>query len=159
MTFMQTFRSKIALAALSCLLCVTTARTGEPTYPVKVSESGRYFTDQRGEPLFWLGTTQWQLVRDHTLAEARAILQRTRENGFVFAQVVLLGLGDGTKPNVHGEKPWTDDNPRTPNEAYFKNVDAVLDIAAQNGIVISMTIYHQLNRKYLTADNARAWSL
>jgi Protein of unknown function (DUF4038) len=146
------------LAALFCLVCVPTARTGEPIYPVKVSESGRYFTDQKREPLFWLGTTQWQLVRDYTLTEARAILQRTRKNGFVFAQVMLLGVGDGTKPNVQGEKPWTDDNPLTPNEAYFKNVDAVLGIAAQNSVVISMTIYHQINRKYLTADNARAWA-
>ncbi|MGA2656463.1 MAG: DUF4038 domain-containing protein [Verrucomicrobiota bacterium] len=137
---------------------VGSARAGEPLYPVKVSESGRYFTDQKGEPLFWLGTTQWQLARDYTLPEARAILERTRENGFAFAQVMLLGVGDGTKTNVHGEKPWTDNNPLTPNEAYFKNVDAVLSIAGQNGVVISMTIYHQTNRKYLTADNARAWA-
>ena len=38
---------------------------------------------------------------------------------------MLMGVGDGTKPNVHGEKPWIDNNPLTPNEAYFKNVDAV----------------------------------
>jgi Protein of unknown function (DUF4038) len=27
----------------------------------KVSPDGRYFVDQNGNPIFWLGTTQWQL--------------------------------------------------------------------------------------------------
>jgi Protein of unknown function (DUF4038) len=27
----------------------------------KVSPDGRYFVDQNGKPVFWLGTTQWQL--------------------------------------------------------------------------------------------------
>jgi predicted PP-loop superfamily ATPase len=29
--------------------------------------------------------------------------------GFAFAQVMLMGVGDGTKPNVYGEKPWIDE--------------------------------------------------
>ncbi len=31
-----------------------------------------------------------------------------------------MGVGDGTKPNIHGEKPWINNNPLTPNEGYFK---------------------------------------
>ena len=44
-----------------------------PTYPVKESENGRYFVDQNGSPVFWLGTTQWQIFREYTLDEARTI--------------------------------------------------------------------------------------
>ncbi len=143
---------------LASLALGNAASAGEPVYPVKVSESGRYFTDQNGEPLFWLGTTQWQLVRDYTLSEAREILERTRGKGFVFAQVMLVGVGDGTRTNVYGEKPWTDNNPLTPNEAYFTNVDTVLGIAREKGVVTSLTMYHQTNRKYLTVENARAWA-
>ena len=73
-------------------------------YPLKVSENGRYFVDQAGTPLFWLGTTQWGLVRDHTLEEAALILEKTAATGFAFAQVMLLGSGDGTAPNL-GKKP------------------------------------------------------
>src|SRR5262245_42969435 len=69
---------------------------GEPVYPVKVSPNGRYFVDQRGEPAFWLGTTQWQLCRDFTLEEASTIVERTKQHGFTFAQVMLLGVGTGT---------------------------------------------------------------
>ena len=57
-----------------------------------------------------------------------------------------------------GEKPWVNDNPLTPNEAYFKNVDAVVQSARENNVVISMTLYHQRWRKLITVKNARAWA-
>ena len=69
-----------------------------------------------------------------------------------------MGVGDGTKPNIHGEKPWIDNNPLTPNEGYFKEVDAIVQIARENNVVISMTIFHQRYRKFITRDNARAWA-
>jgi hypothetical protein len=134
------------------------AQPAEPVYPAKVSASGRYFIDQRGRPVFWLGTTQWQLFREYSLDDARTIIEKSKEKGFVFAQVMLMGVGDGTKPNIQGEKPWIDNNPLTPNEGYFKNVDAVLQIAREHNFNISMTLFHQRYRKYITAANARAWA-
>jgi hypothetical protein len=145
-----------------CGMCLVTwaAASGaeRAAYPVKVSQNGRYLIDQNGVPVFWLGTTQWQLFREYSLEDARTIIERTRANGMVFAQVMLMGVGDGTQPNVHGEKPWINDNPLTPNEAYFRNVDAVVQIAAENDLVISMTLYHQRYRQHITVENARAWA-
>jgi CubicO group peptidase (beta-lactamase class C family) len=130
----------------------------EPIYPVKVSPNHRYFVDQKGKPVFWLGTTQWQLFREYSLDDARTIIEKSKQNGFAFAQVMLMGVGDGTKPNIHGAKPWFDDNPLTPNGDYFKNVDAVMQIARENNFNISMTFFHQRYRKYITLEKARAWS-
>jgi hypothetical protein len=127
-------------------------------FPVKISPNHRYFVDQDGTPVFWLGTTQWQLFRGYKLDEARTILEKSRSHGFVFAQVMLMGVGDGTAPNVYGEKPWLNDNPLTPNEAYFNNVDAVVRIAENNNVAISMTLYHQRYRKHITIENARPWA-
>ena len=127
-------------------------------YPVKVSENGRYFVDQEGTPLFWLGTTQWNLLRKYTTQEATIILEKTASTGFVFAQVMVAGTGDGTRPNVDGEKSWIDDDPLTPNEAYFRNVDAVVEVARQRNIIISMTLYHQRYREHITVENGRAWA-
>ena len=80
------------------LLALTViARAAEPVYPVKVSENGRYFIDQKGEPVFWLGTTQWQLFREFSLEDARTILEKSEEKGFTFVQVMLTGVGDGTR--------------------------------------------------------------
>jgi hypothetical protein len=130
----------------------------EPAYPVKVSPNGRYFVDQKGRPVFWLGTTQWQLFREYKLDEARLIIERSKSKGFVFLQVMLLGVGDGTKANVYGQKPLLNDEPLTPNEAYFTNVDAVVQIAREANVNISMTLFHQRWRKTITLDKARAWA-
>jgi hypothetical protein len=140
------------------LIFVVSASAGQPVYPVKVSENGRYFVDQKDNPVFWLGTTQWQIFREYTLDEARITIGSVRKNGFSFIQAMLMGVGDGTKPNVYKEKPWINDNPLTPNEAYFKNVDSVIKIARENNVVFSITLYHQRYRKFITLGNARAWA-
>jgi len=147
-----------AMSLLIMSLSMTVAAAERPVWPVEVSDNGRYFVDQKGSPVFWLGTTQWQLFREYTVEDARTILEKTADKGFVFAQVMLMGVGDGTKANVYGQKPWLDDNPLTPNEAYFRNVDAVLRIARENNVNISMTVYHQRYRKHITVDNAKAWA-
>jgi hypothetical protein len=150
--------TSIRSALLFLLLWAGYMRAGEPVYPLKVSENHRYFVDQRGDPVFWLGTTQWQLFREYNLTDARTIIEKTKARGFAFAQVMLMGVGDGTKPNVYGEKPWIDDNPLTPNERYFTNVDAVVQIARENNLVISMTVFHQRYRKSITLEKARPWA-
>ncbi len=134
------------------------ASAPEPVYPVKVSANGRYFVDQKGNPVFWLGTTQWQIFRDHTLDEVRLILDKSKDKGFVFIQAMLMGVGDGTKTNVYGHKPWIDNNPLTPNETYFQNVDRVMQAADDRHLVLVVMLYHQTCRKRITLDNARAWA-
>ena len=144
--------------AASALLLPASGSAEEAAYPVNVSENGRYFIDQKGKPVFWLGTTQWQLFRDNTLEEAKTIVQNVKKNEFAFIQVMLFGPGDGTRPNVYKEKPWANVDPLTPNEAYFKNVDAVVQSAREHNVVISMTLYHQRCRKLITEKNGREWA-
>jgi hypothetical protein len=155
---MKTTVRKIILLVSSLAISAGSAPAEQPAYPVKVSENKRYILDQKGKPVFWLGTTQWQIFREYTLEEVRTILETTKSNGFVFVQAMLMGVGDGTQPNVHGQKPWINNNPLTPNEAYFKNVDSVIKIAGDNNLVFSITLYHQRYRKYITVKNARAWA-
>ncbi|MGO8703826.1 MAG: DUF4038 domain-containing protein [Candidatus Brocadiia bacterium] len=140
------------------LFAASRAMAENPALPVKVSPNGRYFVGQDGKPIFWLGTTQWELFHGYTLEDARTILQKTRSHGFTFVQVMILGVSDGTKPNVYGEKPWINDNPLTPNEAYFRNVDAVVKAARAENLTILLTTYHQSWRKFITVENARAWT-
>ena len=85
------------------------------------------------------------------------ILAKTRSHGFTFVQVKLLGQGYGTGANAYGEMPWFNGNPLTPNEAYFRNVDAVVQAVAEEGLILLLTIYHQKARQFLTAENGRAW--
>jgi hypothetical protein len=155
---MKTAIKRFDLSALALLIFVAGASAEQPVYPVKISENGRYFVDQNGSPVFWLGITQWQIFREYTLEETKTILENARDKGFAFVQAMLMGVGDGTKPNVYGQKPWINDNPLTPNEAYFKNVDSVIQIAHANNVIFSVTLYHQRYRKCITLDNARAWA-
>jgi hypothetical protein len=137
---------------------MTPAQVESPPLPVKISPNGRYFVGQDGKPIFWLGTTQWQLVSANTMEQVRTILQESRSHGFAFVQVKLLGESDGTAPNLHGEKPWINDNPLTPNEAYFENVDAVVQAAGAANLIILLTMYHQRSRAFITEANARVWA-
>ncbi len=155
---MKTAIKTIFLLAPLFSIFAASATAGQPVYPVKVSENKRYFVEQNGNPVFWLGTTQWQIFREYTLEEARIILENAQSKGFTFVQAMLMGVGDGAAPNVYGQKPWINNDPLTPNEAYFKNVDSVIRIARENNVVFSVTLYHQRYRKYITLKNARAWA-
>ncbi len=152
-----TIKRVILLVQLFLIVAVSAAAE-QPVFPIKVSENRRYFIDQNNNPVFWLGTTQWQIFREYTLDEVRTTLEKVKGNGFVFVQAMLMGVGDGTLPNVYGQKPWINNDPLTPNEAYFKNVDSVIRIARDNNLVFSVTLYHQRYRKYITLKNARAWA-
>jgi hypothetical protein len=152
-----TIKRVILLVQLFLIVAVSAAAE-QPVFPIKVSENRRYFIDQNNNPVFWLGTTQWQIFREYTLDEVRTTLEKVKGNGFVFVQAMLMGVGDGTQPNVYGQKPWINNDPLTPNEAYFKNVDSVIRIARENNLVFSVTLYHQRYRKYITLKNARAWA-
>jgi hypothetical protein len=112
--------------------------------PIRVSANGRFFVEGEGRPFFWLGDTQWELLRAFTLAEAEAILRSRAEIGFTTIQVMLTGVGEGTRPNRAGHAPWRDGDPAAPNEAYFRHVDAVLDLAGQYGLVLVLGVYHQV---------------
>ena len=110
-------------------------------YPLQVSANKRYFVDQHHQPFFWLGDTQWELFRSFTLKDAAAIIRDRKNKGFTVVQVMLFGVGDGLQKNIHGQPPWKDKNSLTPNEAYFRQVDAILQIAREHGIIISLTLF------------------
>jgi hypothetical protein len=125
---------------------------------VRVSDSGRTFVDQEGTPFFWLGDTQWELFRRFSLQEARTILEKRREQGFTVLQIMLIGTGDGTSVNLAGESPWIGHDPTTPNEAFYRHVDAIVEIARQVGMVLAVGVFHQWQRERLTTANARVYA-
>ncbi len=125
---------------------------------ISVSEDGRYFVDHDGRPFFWLGDTLWELFRCYTIEEAEAILENRRNKGFSFIQVMFTGVGDGTKPNLLGQTPWVNNDPATPNEAYFSHADSIVELARQKGLVLVLGVFHQLQVSRITTSNARAYA-
>lgn len=88
---------------------------------MQVSSNGRYFVDQNNEPFFWLGDTQWELFRLFSIDDVESVLENRKEKSFSVIQIMFTGVGDGTSANLEGQTPWKNNDPDTPNEAYFKN--------------------------------------
>jgi len=118
-----------------------------PQRPIKgmrlmVSPNRRYFVDQDGKPFFYLGDTIWLLFQRLNREEVDEILTDRANKGFTVIQsYVLRGLGvehpDGSKSLI-GATPFIDRNPDQPNEAYFANVDHVVNRANELGLVMGL---------------------
>ena len=96
----------------------------EAVYPVRVSDNGRYIIDQQGKPVFWLGTTQWQLFRNNKLEEERETIpgedQEPRLHLRRRSCCCRAGGAMGRKGTSMARSSWTSLDPLTPNEAYFR---------------------------------------
>jgi hypothetical protein len=133
---------------------------------LKVSANGRYFVDQNDKPFFYLGDTAWLLFQRLDRQEVDEYLKDRAGKGFTVIQTyVLRGLGarhpDGAT-SLLGEPPLLDRDPTKPNEAFFKNVDHVVNRANERGLVMGLVVaksWH-INRhpeRVFDAQNAHAF--
>ena len=138
------------------------------TLQARVSANGRYFVDGDGTPLFWLGDTAWPLFSLYSLSEAEQYLRTRAAQGFnVIKGVLAWPLGTMYEQpipqrNYKGELPWTDNNPATPNPAYFEHVEHLLNVAAQHGLFLNMLPtwgYHISDMHMFTVETARIYGL
>ncbi len=106
---------------------------------IKISSDKRHLIRKDGKPFFWLGDTAWELFHRLNREESVAYLQNRAAKGFTVIQAVVLAELDGLNtPNVYGYKPLINNDPAKPNEAYFKQVDFVVDQAEKLGLIIAM---------------------
>jgi hypothetical protein len=106
---------------------------------LQVSPNKRYLVKANGEPFFYLGDTAWELFHRLNREEADAYLQDRADKGFTVIQAVVLAELKGLRdPNPYGELPLKNEDPRQPNEAYFRHVDYIVNKAAELGLYIGM---------------------
>jgi len=147
----------LAIAQASVLLALSrsaTATLGEtrdksPQHSVKgvrlsPSANGRHFVDQDGKPFFYLGDTAWLLFQRLGHEEVEEYLKDRAGKGFTVIQAyVIRGLGerhpDG-EISLVGATPFVDRDPARPNEAFFKNVDYVVNRANELGLVMGLVV-------------------
>jgi Protein of unknown function (DUF4038)/Putative collagen-binding domain of a collagenase len=130
-----------------------------------ISANGRYFVDAEEKPFFWQADTEWELFHLFSVEDAKAFLLDRRKQGFSAIQVMVAGVypewraSKGLQP-FDAEPAWLDNNPLTPNEAYFKRVDAIVAAAEQDGIVLVVGVYHAKDCDFgrINATNARIWA-
>jgi len=104
-----------------------------------VSDNGRYIEKADGTPFFYLGDTAWELFHRLDMKEASYYLKDRAEKGFTVVQAVILSELNGlTVPNANGDLPLFNRDPKRPNEAYFKHVDAIVNQASSMGLVMGI---------------------
>jgi hypothetical protein len=105
---------------------------------IKVSTNKRYLVKQDGTAFFWLGDTAWELFHRLNKEQASYYLKRRSEQGYTVVQAVALAEFDGLHvSNTYGDTPLLFDDPKQPNEAYFKHIDYIIDKAAEFNITIA----------------------
>jgi hypothetical protein len=106
---------------------------------IHVSSNRRFLVTEDGKPFFWLGDTAWELFHRCTPEQVELYLENRRQKGFNVIQAVALAEEDGLNtPNALGDCPLIDNDPTKPNEAYFANVDFVIQRAAEKGLYIGL---------------------
>lgn len=111
----------------------------EITGPIQIHENHRYFMTADGEPFFWMADTAWELFHRLDLEESKIYFDKRASQGFNVVQAVGLSELDGLNtPNANGDKPFLDEAYSKPNEAYWKHVDAVINLALERDIHIAL---------------------
>jgi hypothetical protein len=109
---------------------------------LQVSRNGRYFVDQDGKPFFYLGDTCWLLFQRLNRAELDEYLKDRAAKGFTVIQAYVIRGLDQRHPDGNssllGQSPFTARDPTKPNEAFFKNVDYVVNRANELGLVMGL---------------------
>lgn len=106
---------------------------------LRVSSNGRFLKHDDETPFFYLGDTAWELFHRLSREDAGRYLCNRADKGFTVIQAVLISLFDGLNdPSVAGHLPLIDNDPLKPNEAYFEDVDWVVDQAGALGLYMGM---------------------
>jgi Protein of unknown function (DUF4038)/Putative collagen-binding domain of a collagenase len=99
----------------------------------------RRILDADGRAVLLQGDAAWSLIANTTLDEARFYIEDRRRKGFNTLIVSLIEYCFAQDPprNLAGDEPFTTPGDfRTPNEAYMAHAERVLEIAADNGMLI-----------------------
>ena len=137
-----------------------------PISPIRIHPGGRYFVDRNGDPVFWLGDTQWELFRLFSPDEALDILRDREAKGFNVILIMLLGVNTtrfgatdrAPYANLEDEAPWTDNDPLRPNAAYFRHVDRMIRLGEETGQTFVVGVYHQWQVEIVSVQKARSWA-
>ncbi|TXK23454.1 DUF4038 domain-containing protein [Pontibacter qinzhouensis] len=115
---------------------------------LKISDDGRYFTKENGDPFFWLGDTGWLLFGKLNREDAELYLENRREKGFNVIQVMVLHSVGAV--NAYGDTALVNKNVATPKVTegnsfsdstqydYWDHMDYIVDLAAEKGLYMAM---------------------
>jgi hypothetical protein len=107
--------------------------------PLRVSPDRRRILDVDGNAVLLQGDAAWSLIANTTLDDARFYIEDRRRKGFNALIVSLIEYCFAQDPprNLAGDEPFTTSGDfRTPNEAYMAHAERILQLAADNGMLV-----------------------
>lgn len=137
---------------------------------LRVSENKRFFTDEKGNPFFWLGDTGWLLFSKLNRQEAVQYLEDRRRKGFNVIQAMVLHTTAAA--NVYGDSALINKNVAHPKTTpgssfsdaaqydFWDHVDYIIDVAAQKGLFIALVPVWGTNVKngWVSRDDAATYA-
>ncbi len=122
----------------SILLLIAWTAQGQSIFPLKISESKRFFLTQQGKPFLYHADTGWQIFTQLTTDEAVEYLSFRKSQGFNTIQVQVVMSPE--QVNRYGQKPFHGDvDFSLPNEAYHDHVSKIISKADSLGLLIVMS--------------------
>lgn len=125
------------------VLAASLADGAETTYPLKVSDNGRYLVDGGGKPFLIAGESPQAMMVNCSLDEAALFFANRRSHGFNTVWINLLcrkgtgGREDGT--TYDGLRPFDKpDDLATPNDAYFARCEQIIELAAKHDFLVML---------------------
>lgn len=100
---------------------------------LKVSSNRRFLITEAGKPFFWMGDTAWWLPAISP-SDVDLYLNNRARHGFNGIQVHC----GRTVKDYAGRLPYRDNDPLAPNEEYWRNVDSIVERAAQHGLYVAL---------------------
>jgi hypothetical protein len=157
------FLECVVLLMLAAILPAIVA--GEESSMYRVSENGRYLVDREGRPFFWQGDSEWELFYALSAQNAEELLHARRVQGFTVVQAMCDGIfpkwiAPDRLPPPRELMPWTDNNPITPNEAFFARMDAIVAAAEEEHLLLLIGVYHvdDVTANRITLTNVGIWT-
>jgi hypothetical protein len=89
-----------------------------------------------GTPFFYLADTAWQMPIKLNRSDVDYYLGDRAAKGFTAIQVVALDTPSDRNP--YGQTALVNNNPATPNEAFFQQIDYIVNKAASLGLYVSL---------------------
>jgi hypothetical protein len=108
-----------------------------PLFPLKPSLNGRYLIDQASQPFLYHAETAWRMPQRLEKAAIIEYLVDRQEKGFNSLHLHSINKEKEGPVNIFGASPFDPmDDVTCPNEAYWCNVDQVLEIGTQYGFLL-----------------------
>src|ERR1051325_8442162 len=117
---MKLTRRHVLATAMSVAAASPGEAQAQASPRLRVSGDGRYLVTQGGTPFFYLADTAWHLFH-YDSKDVDLYLKDRAGRRFTVIQSVIATFGGLDKPNAYGETVFVNQNPREPNEAYFRN--------------------------------------